>query len=95
MPGTYDLNCSVIAPPLRHPCGSGDSVANDHTKITVSPLAQGKVYDPEPMDLGTLTLSMIKQPLKVGDMLPDFNVPLLLERFPSFPRRRESCLDIG
>ncbi|MCC6580606.1 MAG: carboxypeptidase regulatory-like domain-containing protein [Phycisphaeraceae bacterium] len=73
-PGTYDLNVQLHEPPINSRCGWGDLIGRIHHTFTVP--TTDMAYNPQPLDLGTLTL-VIPKTVKVGQDAPDFTVPTL------------------
>ena len=76
-PGTYQLTLQIHQPPPANQCGYGDPLAKLNIDVTVPALPDGVVYDDEPLDAGTHTLTMIKPAPQIGETSPDFTVPLL------------------
>jgi protocatechuate 3,4-dioxygenase beta subunit/peroxiredoxin len=76
-PGTYELSLLLYGPEANNSFGRGNRVAMLNTEVTVPPLPDGVAYVGEPLDMGELTLTIIKPAPEVGDLAPDFTVPLL------------------
>jgi len=76
-PGTYELTLLVFAPPVKRNYGPGPVIARLKADVTVPPLPEGVAYLDEPLDMGTQTLTVIKPAPKVGEVAPEFTVPLL------------------
>ncbi len=76
-PGIYQLTLQIHQPPSPNRGGFGNPIAKLIVDVTVPALPDGLVYDREPLDVGTHTLTMIKVAPQIGELAPDFTVPLL------------------
>lgn len=76
-PGTYELTLQAHAPPASRNHGYGEQIASLSTEVIVPPFPEGTTYLDTPLDLGALTVMPMKPAPQVGEVAPDFALPLL------------------
>jgi thiol-disulfide isomerase/thioredoxin len=76
-PGEYELQIRVRDADTNIRAGLGEEIARHRRDVTVPRLPEGVTYVDDPIDLGELSLELVKPPVAIGQPAPDFAVQVL------------------